>query len=59
MAGKASRPISVTTAPTMPVAVAKIAQVARVAMASEPGNAPMASWIEWNSLSRMFALSMM
>ncbi len=31
-------PISVTTAPTMPVAVANSAQVASVATASEPGN---------------------
>ena len=29
--------MSVTTAPTMPVAVAKIAQVTMVATASEPG----------------------
>ncbi len=36
MAGMASSPISVTTAPTMPVAVAKMAQVARVATASAP-----------------------
>ena len=37
IAGKASRPISVTTAPTIPVAVAKIAQVTMVATASAPG----------------------
>ena len=37
MAGNASRPISVTTAPTMPVAVANSAQVISVATASEPG----------------------
>jgi hypothetical protein len=37
MAGSASRPISVTTAPTMPVAVAKIAHVTIVATASAPG----------------------
>lgn len=37
MAGSASRPIKVTTAPTMPVAVAKMAQVTSVATASEPG----------------------
>ncbi len=37
MAGIASRPISVTTAPTMPVAVAKTAHVTMVATASEPG----------------------
>ena len=37
MAGNASKPIKVTTAPTMPVAVAKIAHVTMVATANEPG----------------------
>ena len=37
IAGKASRPISVTTAPMIPEAVAKIAQVMIVATASDPG----------------------
>ena len=35
--GKASNPINVTTAPTMPVAVAKTAQVTSVATPSDPG----------------------
>jgi hypothetical protein len=38
MAGSANRPISVTTAPTMPVAVAKMVQVTSVATASAPGS---------------------
>ncbi len=42
IAGNASRPMSVTTAPTMPVAVAKTAQVTSVATAREPGSRPMA-----------------
>ena len=37
IAGKASRPISVTTAPTMPVAVANSAQVTSAAIAIAPG----------------------
>ncbi len=37
IAGKASRPISVTTAPTMPDAVENTAQVISAAMAIEPG----------------------
>ena len=37
MAGKASMPINVTTAPIMPVAVANMAQVASAATAMEPG----------------------
>jgi hypothetical protein len=51
IAGNASKPISVTTAPMMPVAVAKTAQVARVATASEPGILPMARWRLRKSLS--------
>ena len=38
IAGSASRPINVTTAPTMPVAVANTAQVTMVATASEAGH---------------------
>ncbi len=37
IAGNARSPISVTTAPMMPEAVAKIAQVMTVATASDPG----------------------
>jgi hypothetical protein len=37
MAGKASKPITVTTAPMIPEAVEKIAQVTIVATASDPG----------------------
>src|ERR671923_58691 len=37
MAGKASKPMRVTTAPTIPVAVAKSAQVTSAATAIEPG----------------------
>ena len=37
MAGKASSPIRVTTAPMMPLAVAKTAQVINAATAIEPG----------------------
>ena len=57
MAGNASSPISVTTAPTMPVAVANIAQVSSVATASAPGTFFIESCSEWNSRSRMFARS--
>ena len=59
IAGSASRPINVTTAPTMPVAVANTAQVTMVATASDPGTCFMASCIERNSLSMMLARSMM
>jgi len=38
IAGKARRPIRVTTAPMMPVAVANIAQVASAATAMAPGS---------------------
>src|SRR5262245_2535253 len=44
IAGTASRPISVTTAPTMPVAVAKMAHVTMVATPSEPGTRAVARW---------------
>jgi len=37
MAGNASNPIRVTTAPTIPLAVENTAQVIRAAMAMEPG----------------------
>ena len=37
IAGNASRPMSVTTAPMIPEAQAKIAQVTTVATASDPG----------------------
>jgi len=57
MAGKASRPISVTTAPTMPVAVAKMAQVTSVATASDPGTRAMARCSDLNSFSIRLARS--
>ena len=59
MAGKASKPISVTTAPTMPVAVANIAQVRSAATAMAPGRFAAAinqppmkrhtpvGWVDW------------
>ena len=59
MAGNAKRPISVTTAPMMPVAVAKRAQVASAATAMDPGRARAAIRIEWNRRSTMFARSTM
>ena len=57
MAGKAKRPISVTTAPTIPVAVAKMAQVTMVATASEPGTRAMARCKLLNSFSIKLARS--
>jgi hypothetical protein len=57
MAGKARRPIRVTTAPTIPVAVANSAQVTRAATASEAGTPRAATWIERNRRSRMFERS--
>ena len=57
MAGNASSPISVTTAPTMPVAVANIAQVISVATASAPGTFFIEICSEWNRRSRMLARS--
>ena len=59
MAGSASRPIRVTTAPTMPVAVANTAQVTSVATASAPGTRASARWIERNSFSIRLARSTM
>ena len=50
-------PISVTTAPTMPVAVANSAQVASVATASEAGTPLSAMRRLLNRLSSMFARS--
>ncbi|MNK97879.1 hypothetical protein D3C87_1182270 [compost metagenome] len=57
MAGNASSPISVTTAPTMPVAVANTAQVISVATASEPGIHASARCRLRNSFSIRFARS--
>ena len=57
MAGMASSPISVTTAPTMPVAVAKMAHVASVATASAPGSRASARCIDRNSFSIRLARS--
>ncbi len=57
IAGSASRPISVTQAPTIPVAVAKIEQVTIVATASAPGTRAVARCRLWNSLSMSFARS--
>ena len=51
--------MSVTTAPTMPVAVANRAQVISAATASEAGTPRAATWIERNSWSRMLARSTM
>jgi len=58
MAGNASKPMSVTTAPTMPVAVAKIAQVTMVATAKEPGTRAMARCMLLNNFSIKLARSM-
>ena len=58
MAGSASKPMSVTTAPTMPVAVAKMAQVTMVATAKEPGTRAMAKCKLLNSFSIRLARSM-
>ena len=49
--------MSVTTAPMMPVAVAKTAQVTSVATASEPGRRPMARWRLLKSFSMRAARS--
>ena len=49
--------MSVTTAPMMPVAVAKTAQVTSVATASEPGMRPMARWRLLKSFSMRAARS--
>ena len=45
IAGSASRPIRVTEAPTIPVAVAKTVQVANVASRIEPRIGPSAIWM--------------
>jgi hypothetical protein len=49
IAGNASRPMSVTTAPMMPVAQAKIAQVTTVETANDPGMRAVARCRLWNS----------
>ena len=49
--------MSVTTAPTIPVAVANTAQVTRVATASEPGMRPMARCRALKSFSMRAARS--
>ena len=59
MAGSASRPISVTTAPTMPVAVANSVQVTSAATAIEPGTRRVAMNSVVNSRSTMLARSTM
>ena len=59
MGGKAIRPIKVTTAPTMPVAVANSAQVTNAATAMEPGTARKPTCKLRNNLSKMLARSMM
>ena len=51
------QPISVTTAPTMPVAVANTAQVTSVATASEPGTRAIARCRLRNSFSIRLARS--
>ena len=56
MAGNARRPISVTTAPMMPVAVAKIAQVISVATASDPGMRAEARCRPLNTVDQVGAL---
>jgi hypothetical protein len=57
MAGSASSPISVTDAPTIPVAVANTVQVSRVAMSSEPRTRVKASSMLRNSRSSVPARS--
>ena len=57
MAGKANSPISVTTAPMMPDAVANSAQVASAAIAIEPGMCRAAIWSVKNNRSTRFARS--
>ncbi len=59
IAGNASSPISVTTAPTMPVAVANTAQVTMVATASAPGTRTSDRCKLLNSFSIRFARSTM
>ena len=57
MDGKANKPIKVTTAPTIPVAVAKIAQVTNVATAKAPGNLAKAKCKLLNNFSIKLARS--
>ena len=57
IAGIARSPISVTTAPTMPVAVANTAQVTSVATASEAGMRASARWRLLNNFSMRFERS--
>ena len=57
MAGQAKRPISVTTAPIIPVAVEKRAHVIKAATAIEAGSLCEASRIAKNSLATIPALS--
>jgi hypothetical protein len=57
MAGKANSPISVTTAPMMPEAVANSAQVASAAIAIEPGMFRAATCSVTNSRSTRLARS--
>jgi hypothetical protein len=59
IAGNARSPISVTTAPTIPVAVAKTAQVMSVATASEAGSRDKDRCRLRNSMSMMLARSTM
>jgi hypothetical protein len=57
MAGKASIPISVTTAPMIPDAVANTAQVNSAATAIDPGRLRAANWILKNRRLTMLARS--
>ena len=57
MAGQANKPINVTTAPIIPVAVENRAQVIKAATAIEAGNLCEASLIAKNNLETIPALS--
>ena len=57
MAGQANKPIKVTTAPIIPVAVEKSAQVIKAATAIEAGNLCEANLIAKNNLETIPALS--
>ncbi len=57
IAGNARSPISVTTAPMIPEAVAKIAQVTSVATARDPGMREVARWRLLKSLPIRLARS--
>ena len=57
IAGQAKRPISVTTAPIIPVAVENRAQVIKAATAIEAGNLCEANLIAKNNLDTIPALS--